>query len=60
MFWMENWSLEKDMEIMRTQEMEPYRTLVCPSISGHRGGDKIMEQRGEGNVVKEMGKCRWQ
>jgi len=48
------------MGIMGTQEMEPCRALVCPSISGHQGGEIIMEKRGEGDVMKDVGKCRWQ
>ena len=46
----------KEMELT----LEPHRHLVVPSTSGHRSDEIITEQRGEGGVRKDLGKCRWQ
>jgi ribosomal protein L33 len=43
-----------------TQEMEIHRPVVGPSTSGHRSDGIITEQREEADVMKDLGKCRWQ
>ena len=45
---------------MELKKWNPHRPRVGHSISGHRSDEICMEQRAEGDVMKDLGKCRWQ
>ena len=40
--------------------MESHRPVLCHSTSGHRSDEIFMEQSGEGDVMKDLERCRWQ